>query len=164
MKRHLTISIILISILFISVLAIWRHSNREPKYKEKPRSYWLSQIFQTATQYEDIRTTYKALRALGPSVAPPLIQAMANTNNSYDLRQNSFAALEQINKLASNQVPQLMQLSKYSDRQGRIDAILVLADIGPYAKQAIPFLMEESTTSDTNFLPYLSEALKQIEK
>jgi HEAT repeat protein len=112
--------------------------------------------------------TYEALKHIGAPAAALLVQALTQTNSapkdpnflaSY-VRQNAFAALEQMGPSAKSQVPELIGLLKHDDKNVRIWATLVLADMGPAAKAAVPALKEES--QDTNYAAYAKEALRRI--
>jgi HEAT repeat protein len=110
------------------------------------------------------------LRHIGAPAAELLVQALTQTNtppghpdfSAADVRQNAFGALEQMSASAKSQVPELIALLKYDDKDVRIWATLVLADIGPDAKSAIPALIAE--TKDPTYVNYAAEALKEIRR
>jgi RNA polymerase sigma factor (sigma-70 family) len=160
-----------------------RGSVRPNMYQGKPVTYWLDQVY-SGFPKSSAQETFAAVRYFGPSAAAPLVQALTLTNsppglpfsNSEDFHQNVFGALENLGPAAKSQVPELIQLLQHPDMKVRVFATLVLADIGPEAKAAIPALLEEShdltngiTQPDfhsrpvfTPLAPYAQEALRRI--
>jgi RNA polymerase sigma factor (sigma-70 family) len=141
--------------------------NREVKYNGKSVDTWV-QIALWGLNESNSKETYGTLRSIGAPAAAILVKALTQTNSppenpSYDasaVRQNAFAALEQMGPTAKSQVPELIELLKCDDRDVRIRATLVLAGIGPSAQAATPALMIE--LQDDNLTDYAKEALKQI--
>jgi hypothetical protein len=140
---------------------------RGADYNGKPVRYWVDHALWGMSP-ADAQETYGALRRIGAPAAVLLVQALTQTNSlpkhpdfsAANVRQNAVAALEQMGPSAKNQVSELIGLLKYDDKDVRIWATLVLADIGPAAKDAVPALMDES--QDTNYAAYAKEALRQI--
>jgi RNA polymerase sigma factor (sigma-70 family) len=150
-----------------TTLSVKVFRERGANYNGKPVRYWVDQSLWGLNK-ANTPETYGALRHIGAPAAELLVQALTQTNSAPNdpsfrasyVRQNAFAALEQMGSSAKSQVPELIGLLKHNDKDVRIWATLVLAGIGPAAKDAVPALMDES--QDANYAAYAKEALRQI--
>ena len=146
-----------------------RTLDHEAEYNGKSVDNWVHTALWGLSQTNAMET-YGAVKVIGAPAAAMLVQALTQTNSPPEnpsfpasaVRQNAFAGLEQMGSAAKSQVPELIELLKYDDKDVRIWATLVLAGIGSAAKDAIPALMDES--QDINYADYAKEALRQIKQ
>jgi hypothetical protein len=177
----------LVLLLILGTLVAWWCLDREAEYNGKPVGYWVDKVLSGLNPNEDVET-FQALRHIGAPAAAPLVQALTLTDSplrhyytglrsklpaslnrllphqrldSPNARNNAFAALEQMGPAAKSQVPELIGLLNHADKQVRIYATLVFADIGPDAKAAVPALLDESR--DSALAAYATSALRSIE-
>jgi hypothetical protein len=167
-----TVAVLLVggtATLAVKLIREQESRKHEAEFNGKSVDYWVHTALWGLNQANTVET-YGALRHIGAPAAVMLVQALTQTNSPTEnpsfsasaVRQNAFAALEQMGPAAKNQIPELIGLLKHDDKDVRIWATLVLAGIGPAAKDAIPALMDES--QDANYADYAKEALRQIKR
>jgi hypothetical protein len=179
---------LLLAILLVAVVGgvAWRMSRqREPVYKGKPLSYWLSES-DPHESFEPFESeSNKALREIGTNAIPTLLRMLRASDSSFKLKviglidkqrfvpvnftkastlnwraDNGFSVL---GERASNAVPALIQIHEHKYSISSQNAVAdALGAIGPPAASAVPVLLREATKPTGVTRIYALRALGRI--
>ncbi|MBL8795873.1 MAG: HEAT repeat domain-containing protein, partial [Planctomycetia bacterium] len=100
-----------------------------------------------------------ALANIGEPAVPKLIETMGDKNFAVQ-----FPARTALKKIGKPAVPQLIQALQGDNRAIREGSMMVLGELGPDAKAAVPLLREITKEQDKVMADAARTALKKIEK
>ncbi len=170
---------ILLMTLFLAGLGLivwWGVVRSEPNYQGHPLSYWLSR------NYDD---SAEAVRAIGSNAVPTLLRKLQARETDWDRqlvrlarmqkfikveydsvageRSDAYAGLTALGTNAASATPTLIRLvAQKSDPDLSRQAIMVLGEIGPPAKAAIPVLLDGLPSTNSQVRYYSADSAFRI--